>query len=310
VQVRIEVKKHLWFAVLLLAASLPASAQRKDPVKWSATVEPEAAPPGSQIVLKLKATIEPGWHLYSPTTPPGGPIVTSLTLADSPAVAESRLYQPKPVRKLDPNFNLDTETYDGEPVFLFAIKLKPDAPSGPIELTAQAHYQACSDVECLRPVRRTATAIFRNEPGVAQPAAFSLPSGYIDVAAATARPAAAPTATDPTSGGGYGWFLLGAFGFGLAAIFTPCVFPMIPITMSFFLNRPQATRGGAVGQAALFCAGIVVLFTGIGLATTAILGPFGVVQIGSNPWVNAFIAFVFFAFGLSLLGAFEITLPS
>ena len=100
-----------------------------------------------------------------------------------------------------------------------------------------------------------------------------------------------------------------AFGFGLAAIFTPCVFPMIPITMSFFLNR-QGTRRESVFQAVLFCLGIVVLFSGLGLMTTAILGPFGVVQLGSNPWVNGFIAMVFLAFGLSLLGAFEITIPS
>ena len=72
-------------------------------------------------------------------------------------------------------------------------------------------------------------------------------------------------------------FLLVAFGFGLAAIFTPCVFPMIPITLSFFLNKP-----GAVRQAILFCLGIVVMFTGLGLLVTAALGPFGVVQLGSN----------------------------
>jgi len=108
---------------------------------------------------------------------------------------------------------------------------------------------------------------------------------------------------------GLGAFLLVAFGFGLAAIFTPCVFPMIPITMSFFLNR-QGTRRESVFQAVLFCLGIVVLFSGLGLMTTAILGPFGVVQLGSNPWVNGFIAMVFLAFGLSLLGAFEITIPS
>ena len=81
---------------------------------------------------------------------------------------------------------------------------------------------------------------------------------------------------------------------------------MIPITLSFFLNKP-----GALRQAILFCLGIVVMFTAIGLAdTAALLGPFGVVQLGSNPWVNAFIAVVFVVFGLSLLGAFEITLPS
>jgi thiol:disulfide interchange protein len=80
---------------------------------------------------------------------------------------------------------------------------------------------------------------------------------------------------------------------------------MIPITLSFFLNKP-----GALRQAILFCLGIIVMFTAIGLAVTAVLGPFGVVQLGSNPWVNGFIAIVFIVFGLSLLGAFEITLPS
>jgi len=101
-----------------------------------------------------------------------------------------------------------------------------------------------------------------------------------------------------------------AFGFGLASIFTPCVFPMIPITMSYFLNREAGGRADGVRQAVVFCLGIVVLFSGIGLAITAILGPFGVVQLGSNPWVNGFIAALFIAFGLSLLGAFEITIPS
>ena len=105
-------------------------------------------------------------------------------------------------------------------------------------------------------------------------------------------------------------FLLVAFGFGLASIFTPCVFPMIPITMSYFLSRPSGGRRESVAQAAVFCLGIIVLFSGLGLLTTAVLGPFGVVTLGSNPWVNGFIAALFLAFGLSLLGAFEINIPS
>ncbi len=100
-------------------------------------------------------------------------------------------------------------------------------------------------------------------------------------------------------------FLLGAFGLGLASIFTPCVFPMIPVTVSFFLND----RGG-IRQALVFSIGIIVLFCAMGLGVTAAVGPFGVVQLGSNPWVNGFIAIVFCVFALSLLGAFEITLPS
>ncbi len=109
---------------------------------------------------------------------------------------------------------------------------------------------------------------------------------------------------------GLGAFLLVAFGFGLASIFTPCVFPMIPITMSYFLNRPSGSRRETVTQAVVFCLGIIVLFSGLGLAATAILGPVGVKQLGANPWVNGFIAALFIAFGMSLLGAFEITIPS
>src|SRR4029077_4208661 len=81
--------------------------------------------------------------------------------------------------------------------------------------------------------------------------------------------------------------------------------PMIPITMSFFVGQ----RGG-LAQALTFCIGIIVLFTAFGVITTLALGPAGVVALGSNPWVNGFIALVFFTFGLSLLGAFEINLPS
>ena len=81
---------------------------------------------------------------------------------------------------------------------------------------------------------------------------------------------------------------------------------MIPVTVSFFLNQ----RGGLAQAGVLFSSGIIVLFCAMGLGVTAAVGPFGVVQLGSNPWVNGFIALVFCAFALSLLGAFEITLPS
>jgi len=70
---------------------------------------------------------------------------------------------------------------------------------------------------------------------------------------------------------------------------------MIPITMSYFLSRRRAGRGRAWRWAAIFCLGIVVLFSGLGLLTTAVLGPFGIVKLGSSPWVNGFIAALFVA---------------
>jgi thiol:disulfide interchange protein DsbD len=86
---------------------------------------------------------------------------------------------------------------------------------------------------------------------------------------------------------------------------------MIPITMSFFLNQSEGrSRAQQVFQAALFCLGIIALFTLIGFSLTALVGPFGVIQLASNPWVNAVIAAVFIALAFSMFGAFEIQLPS
>lgn len=298
---------RLAFALLILVLAGPVLlAQKQDPVQWRLEVEPASVAPGGKLLGRLTATIEPGWHLYSPTTPPG-PIPTKLTLTESAGAALTRLYQPKPATKFDPNFNTTLETYEGTVVFLMEAEVKPGAPAGELELQAEARYQACSDTTCLRPVRKSATAKIKVDPQAAA-AQIRIPPEYILVGSEKPAPAGKKVSTQQTQD--LLQFILVAFGFGLASVFTPCVFPMIPITMSFFLKRQGVSRGESIGQAALFCAGIVVLFTALGLATTAALGPFGVVQLGSNIWVNLFIAVIFGGFALSMLGAFEITLPS
>ena len=298
------------FLVSVLWGLAPVYSQRLDPVHWTLTSETEKAPPGSSVTLKLTASLDPGWHLYSLTTPKGGPIPTTAGLAENPAISGFKLYQPKPERKFDPNFNLDTETFEKEAVLWIVADLKKDAPAGPLEVAAQVRYQSCDDRQCLPPKKKIAAFTLTVDAAAPVPAAFVPPQGYTEVptAAPGAPPAtaAAPaTPAAPKSEDNLATFLLTAFGFGLATIFTPCVFPMIPITVSFFLGQ----RGGIV-QALVFCLGIIVLFCALGFGVAAAVGPFGVVQLGSNPWVNGFIALVFVAFGLSLLGAFEITLPS
>ncbi|MEZ5399053.1 MAG: cytochrome c biogenesis protein CcdA [Bryobacteraceae bacterium] len=305
----------VWRFPLLIAIAVPLAAQ--DPVQWTLSADPAAASPGGRALLRLKATIEPGWHLYSTTTAKG-PTPTKISLEPSPHATAVRALQQPPHTKFDPNFQTDSETYDESAEFLIETAVEDRAPAGPLALTAKVRYQVCSDKVCLRAKTKTAETTLTVDEGAAK--AAGIPEGFVDAVltgAAPASPTPAPAAPAPanaqygaTGNVDLGRFLLVAFGFGLAAIFTPCVFPMIPITMSFFLNRPDTTRAQSVTQAAVFCLGIIVLFTGMGLATTAILGPFGVVQLGSNPWVNTFIAAVFLAFGLSLLGAFEITLPS
>jgi len=305
------VRRPFLFAFLLLQAVHALFGQPLNPVRWSLTVEPAKVPPGGEVLARLTARLDPGWHLYSMTTP-RPPIATTIEIAPHPAIENVRIYQPEPVRKPDPNFGTETETYDGEVTFLLAIRVAREASPGDVELVARPRFQMCDDRQCLPPRRVSVSARFTVDPAATAitpviPGNFRLVTGPKQ-APAPATPSSSPTQAVTPSG--LPLFVLVAFGFGLAAVFTPCVFPMIPITVSFFLNKPATTRARAVLEAAVFSGGIIVLFTGLGMLVTALLGPFGMVQLGSNPWVNGFIAAVFVVFAASLLGAFELSLPS
>lgn len=291
--------------VLFTALAGVSFGQRLNPVKWTISVEPKTAAPGSKVLIRLDAAIEPGWHLYSLATPPPSP-ATKIQLAASPITGPANVYNQEPKRAFDKNFNIETQTYEEKAAFLIETSLKPDAPAGTADLTAELRYNVCDATRCLPPRKLTLTAPITIDPKAPSPST-SIPSGFLEFKPGAAPSTAAAPKPDTQD---IGAFLLLAFGAGLLAIFTPCVFPMIPITMSFFLNKPSGSRREGVFQAIIFCLGIIVLFSGIGLLTKALLGPFAVIQLGSSPWVNAFIAAVFLVFGLSLLGAFEITLPS
>ena len=337
----------LTFAFGWLATA--ALGQRLDPVQWTLRSDVQQSPAGAAVPLHLKAVLQPNWHLYSLTTPAGGPIQTTAGLVANAAIAGAKFYQPPPVRKFDPNFKVDTETFEKDADFPVVAELAKDARPGALEITAQVRYQACNERQCLPPRRKSASFTLNIASGAAMPAALQIPKGYAEVksaevllaagdsgspnaalptaAAESSRAAASSVAAQatpatsasgntaattevPTGGAGTGMFLLTAFGLGLASIFTPCVFPMIPITVSFFLNQKGGPHHRGLGQALVFSLGIVVLFCALGLGVTAAVGPFGVNQLGANPWVNGFIAVVFGAAALSLLGAFELTLPS
>jgi thiol:disulfide interchange protein DsbD len=108
--------------------------------------------------------------------------------------------------------------------------------------------------------------------------------------------------------------LFGFIGFailqGFLALLTPCVFPMIPITVSFFTKRDQKTSGAAVGQAAFFSSGIIFTYTALGLALAAFAGPSGLNKLGSSAWMNLLLTLLFVLFALNLFGMFEIKIPS
>jgi len=281
---------------LTLAA---AFAQGQQHAAWSLQVDGQPVAPGSTIRIQADARIDAGWHLYSASSAAGMP----ATFQVSPGTLE-RVLQTAPKRSFDQTLNAEAEVYEGEEVFLLDVKLPAGAPAGTTTLPVSIRYQTCNDTTCV-PGRWTGTADVAVD-STATARALDIPAGYSEAHARTAAPAGE---SSPVS---QSWpaFLVVAFAAGLLCIFTPCVFPMIPITMSFFLNQQSGEKRDGVMQALVFCLGIIVLFSGLGLLATLLLGPVGVKQLGSSPWVNGFITLLFIAFGFSLLGAFEITIPS
>ncbi len=304
------------FAVL--AIQIPAShAQIYDPVQWRLELDGNEARPGSTILARLTATVDDSWHIYSSTTPQGIPL--DLAVLESDAISDWRAYQPEPDVVFDPNFQAEVEWYSHEPVFLIELDLSPEA-AGQFDFEATVRYGACDPRQCLPPKRKSASAALTIVPSAAA-RAFEIPDGYQPaVRNERGRPSSSQSATASSipqspaefqsAESGLFTFSLLALGFGFVAILTPCVFPMIPIYIGSFMGGGQRSWGSVLKQAATFCLGVIVLFTAIGGALSAFLGPFGLSQIGSNVWVNLMIFLVLSGFALSMLGAFELNLPS
>ncbi len=299
---------------------LPIQAQ-EEPVAWSIEVPSGSVAPGGQALVRVRAVVDEGWHLYSSTHPDGAPNAMAFHLAEAPGIASWTGYEPPADRHFDATFQKETEWHVGQVDFLLRVDVAADA-SGQIPLKLGMRYGVCNDKVCLTPVKileatlpvdAAATAAAELPANYAQMKAVAIPERILVRQGLIAAPAASgETSSSSGSPADQGLFRFAglAFGMGLLAIFTPCVFPMIPITMSYFMSTQSGEKKASVMQATVFVVGVIALFTGLGAAVSIILGPFGMQTLGSNVWVNLFIALIFFAFAASLLGAFEITMPS
>src|SRR6266850_2158710 len=178
---------------LLAALAGIGSAQRLDPVKWSFSVEPASAAPGSRVLGHLTATIEPGWHLYALATPPPSP-ASKITLPENSISDKLSVYYREPKRAFDNTFKIETQTYEEKAEFILDMGVKGDTPAGTADLTALVRFNVCDATRCLPPRKYTATAPLKVEPSVpVQP--VSIPAGFLEfrpgspaVAAATPKP--------------------------------------------------------------------------------------------------------------------------
>jgi thiol:disulfide interchange protein len=321
-------------------------AQQLNPVTFSGKLEPDEVKPGQSAKVLITARIEPRWHLYSLTQGPGGPKPTRITIEESSIVKPNgNPQQPKPKAAPDPNFSLPgqppfmSETFDKEVTFTVPVKFAADVPKGSQKFRVKVNFMACDDHQCLPPrntfVEVASMVIASNakpSPGISavipspNPTVSSNPKVSPEASSPTPVPAAGsgvgapspPAAADPTDDEianrlkrqGLINYILFAMGVGLLSLLTPCVFPMIPITVSFFTKREHRTTGEAIKQALIYCFGIIFTFTGLGLALTLLAGPAGINRVAANPWMNLFLTTLFVVFALNLFGLFEIRLPT
>lgn len=277
--------------IIVLAVFLAGAlnAQVIEPIKWSFSHTQD----GNEAQLVFTATMDAGWHLYDTYLPEGGPIPTEFVF-DDPSLFElvgDLQKSPEPVEKFDQIFMLNLRFFSGEAVFKQKIRLKSDEA---VKITGHVTFMGCDDEMCLPP----------------NDAEFSFQMTGKQVADA---PVAGGSATGSSAGSGAQtlWlFILVSFLAGLAAILTPCVFPMIPMTVSFFMRGSQ-NRGKAIRTAVFFGLSIVGIFTLLGaLFSFGVFGP-NTGTLLSTHWIPNLLFFIlFFIFALSFFGLFEIVLPS
>jgi Thiol:disulfide interchange protein len=309
----------------------PATAAAAEPVtsgptKWTATPGDATVRPGEAVAISVRAEIDAPYHIYSITpVPPPGPQETKFTVEGEGVSVAGEAKEPAPKVVDDANFGKAIGMHEGAPVFTQVVQIGKDVAPGTLTFTLKARYMACTESACLPPKTVKLPVTLTVEAG--EPRADRTPDALLaaaggsgDTATPTAPPtsggeAAAPTSSSSGSEDGLGTFLLAAFGAGLLALVTPCVFPMIPVTLAFFTKQAaakdgEAQRGSIVKLAAVYSLGIIVAFTGIGAIMAATVGAAGANRLAANPWVNLVFAVLFVIFALALLEVFELQPPA
>ena len=333
----------LLLPLALLLTSLGAKAQIiRDAVSWSHSVEDKSP---TEKVIVFSATIKGDWHLYGTELPSGGPTPTSL-IVDKIAGAQlvgKLTASKKPIEKHDPNFDMTLRFYSGQVSFRQTLRItdpKAFAFSGAIR------YMVCNDEQCLPPTNWDFTVALKElgkvaaapaaeqteakaeatpTAEVAQPlTADSAQQAADSAAVAPAEPSDAASALwtpviselkaygdRALSGADSGLLMLFFAGFvgGLVALVTPCVWPMIPMTVSFFLKRSQDRKKG-IRDAAIYGLAIIVIYLALGLSVSALFGADALNNLATNAYFNIFFFLLLVVFAASFFGAFEIVLPA
>ncbi len=271
----------------LAAGALPAAAQ-DDPPNPDTIKLVSMSADGSTLHVTLSSA--PGFHVY--TADPAAKARTDFSFEGGATVA-GKIAEPAP--KDHQGFL----GHEGEVRFSIPIAAPPGTPAGPYALKGRIRGSVCDDNSCTP---------------------FSFPiSATLQVPAAAPTPAPAPAPGEPDlatkkaeenlAKAGLLGFLVAAMGWGLFSLVQPCVYPLIPITLTFFVKQAGQSRSTGIALSSVYAFGIILSFTGLGLLLTWILGARGAQLFGANPWVNLSIAILFLVFAVSMFGVFALELP-
>ncbi len=288
-------------------------AQVEDPVKWNFSVDNVN---GQEAELVFSADIDYPWHLYSAHLPAGGPIATKPWYDESDAytLVGDIVESPKAKIKFDAGFQMDVGTLAGKAEFRQKVNFKN---AGTQTVSGEIEFQVCDDEVCLPPK----SVSFAFEVKLEGAAAASEEIVVVEAGTETEEPVAIESTTDTSDTAVAGvpamegekslWrFFWLAFGLGLLALLTPCVFPMIPMTVSFFMQGTQSKARG-IFRGLIFGISIMAIYTLLGvIVSVSNVGP-NAANALSTHWIPNLIFFaLFMVFAFSFFGMFELVLPS
>jgi len=290
-----------WQLAFILIVFTTLFGQFEDPVSVSATVSGSSRS-GEVSQVEVIAVIEPDWHIYAINDVLPGPVPTKIFINGNIVDEQGFIDEPDPIVKYDEGFQQETAYHDKIVTFIVPFRLKKDLAVGKHEITVDVTYQACNAALCYPPktVQLDLTVeILSGEPR----------NSHIGMVAASQTEIQQHMNLESAIDKGFFSFILLSLTMGFLALLTPCVFPMIPITVSFFTHRGEQEGASPVKQAIIYALGIVGTFSILGFLLAIFVGASGANQLAANPWVNLFKGSLFIYFALSLFGMYEIEIP-
>jgi thiol:disulfide interchange protein len=297
------------FILLGLALAAPAlGAALPSVVTVQISAEPSVVPPGGEFALSATLTIQSGWHIYG-LEAGTGPTSTAIRVASPEGFgAVGAVEGPAPEVKFDTGFQRDVPTYHGQVTFRLPVRVAESVAEGPHTLSVEVAYQPCTETMCLRPTHQRVEVPV--EVNASAPGSYPLsPIPYPPSEGVSATQILQGANLESILDQGLFAFLVWAGVWGFFSLLTPCVFPMIPITVSLFAKRSEKGEGSALGAALVYAASIVFTYTVLGLLLAAAWGASGARRLSADPWVNLGLTVLFVALALSLFGLFELRMP-